>query len=219
MRSLLWRKLFFQGAKPSFDKAELKRYLHIYEEAVLLQTCQLDEPIQVDRFLQYLSSQHPILFHGTNAAEIQEFVPRPQTLYTGQMTEAVFATSDGIWPIFYAVFNRKKLNVNFRNGCIESGDQRYYFFSLSEETYHNDPWCDGAVYVLPRESFKKQGKGLLNFDEWISLEPVKPLFQIRVKPSDFAYLHKVSKHCSAECILKTWFMCKFRVEKREHTST
>jgi len=213
MRGLLWRKLFFQEANPSFSEAEILRYHHIYEQAILQQSFELDEEKQVHHFLQYLSQYHQVLFHGSNVTEIQEFIPRPQTLYTGQMTEAVFATSDGIWPIFYAVFNRNKLHGNFRNGCIESGNHRYYFFSLSEETYQNDPWCEGAVYVLPRCSFKKQGKGYLVFDEWSSAEPVKPLFHIRVKPSDFAYLHRVSAHRSSESFLKTWFMYKSRIQK------
>ncbi|RJX37642.1 hypothetical protein D3P09_21955 [Paenibacillus pinisoli] len=213
MRGLLWRKLFYQGAKPEFSEAEIKRYRHIYEQALLQQSLELDTEIQVDHFLQYLSQYHQVLFHGSNATDIQEFIPRPQTLYTGQMTEAVFATSDGIWPVFYAIFNRIKLHGNFRNGCIECNNHRYYFFSLSEETCQNDPWCEGAVYVLPRVSFKKQGKGFLVFDEWTSSKPVQPLFHIRVKPSDFAYLHQVSAHRSAESILKTWFMYKSRIKK------
>ncbi|REK77024.1 hypothetical protein [Paenibacillus paeoniae] len=213
MRRLLWRMLFFQGKKPKFSEAEIKRYDQIYEKALLHQTCELDGQIHVDHFLHYLSMRYQVLFHGSNARDIQEFTPRPQTIYTGQLTEAVFATSDGIWPIFYAVFNRMKLQGNFRNGCIVCRGQRYYFFSLSEETYHNDPWCEGVVYVLPRNSFKKQGKGLLVFDEWTSIEPVKPLFHIRVKPLDFVYLHEVSKHRSAESILKTWFMYKYRIRK------
>jgi hypothetical protein len=152
-----------------------------------------------------------VLFHGSNNKEINEFYPRRQTLFDGKYIDAVFSTSDGIWPIFYAVLNRNKLIGNFRNGCLESkNNNRFYFFSLTEETINNDPWTDGMVYILPRESFNKVGKGPITFDEWICKEPIKPILRIEVDTSDFVFYNKVSIHKSQESLIKTWIFYKFR---------
>jgi hypothetical protein len=48
--------------------------------------------------------------HGSNNRHIVQFEPRKQTLFNGQYVEAVFATQDGIWAVFYAVFNRINLD-------------------------------------------------------------------------------------------------------------
>jgi hypothetical protein len=195
-----------------FSDEEKTEYDKIYEEALVLNTCiAFESKFPKYRFLQYISMNKQVLFHGSNNQDINEFHPRRQTLYNGEFVNAVFSTRDGIWPIFYAVFNRSSLIGNFRNGCIEFKDEnRFYFFSLSKETIHNDPWTNGMVYILPRNKFTKVGKGHIVFDEWVSNESVKPILRIKVKPKDFIYLNKVSTHKSDESLLKTWLFYKLR---------
>lgn len=209
------RLLFYRfSATNRFSDKEIQEYNKIYQEAFNQDgSIKYDSSYPKHRFLQYLSFNKQMLFHGSNYKEIAEFYPRRQTLYNGEYEDAVFSTSDGIWPIFYAVFNRSKLIGNFRNGCIESkNNDRFYFFSLSLETINNKPWTDGIVYIFSRDTFNKVGKGLVTFDEWISKEPVKPLLKLEVGIRDFIFYNKVSIHRSQEPLIMTWILYKFRTE-------
>ena len=127
------------------------------------------------RFLQYIALTGDYLFHGSNSKNIKIFEPRKQTLFNGELTTAVFATSDPIWPIFYAVLNRKRVIGNFRNGCLVYNDRRYHFYSLSESTMMADPWVEGAIYILPRDKFYRPVKGRVHPDEWICHDQVEPI--------------------------------------------
>ncbi|WP_223066723.1 hypothetical protein [Paenibacillus caui] len=212
--SFLLSLLFYRDPAVPFSKEEEAAYRKIWEEAVSRNGGQIlyESPFPKHRFLQYLSHSKPVLFHGSNYKEIAQFEPRRQTLYNGEYVDAVFSTSDGIWPIFYAVFDRHKLVGNFRNGCLEAGrtNHRFYFFSLSDESIHQEPWTEGMVYILPREPFDKAGRGLVFFDEWISKEPVRPLFRLKVSPDDFIFRDKVSSHESREPLIKTMILYKLR---------
>lgn len=208
------KMLFYPAYIYPFSDEEKDEFNKIYEDALhnggLIK---YESSYPKFRFLQYLSANKNVLFHGSNNKEINEFYPRRQTLFNGKYVEAVFSTSDGIWPIFYAVFNRNKRIGNFRNGCFESkGRTRFYFFSLTKETIENAPWTEGIVYVLPREAFRKVGKGPITFDEWICHDPVQPILKLEVDTRDFVFYDKVSTHKSHEKIIKTWILYKFRTK-------
>jgi hypothetical protein len=77
---------------------------------------------------------------------LDEVRPTVAIDYDARTLEAVFATSDGIWPLFFATLYRSRAG-SLWNGC-----------------YHGAIWRDGAVYVLPREAF---GRTWIP-NEWVS---------------------------------------------------
>lgn len=151
-------------------------------------------------FLTYLVNHHPVLVHGSNNCAIAVFAPRRQTDYAGRWIEAVFAASDGIWPMFFATVHRKPYPWLLRNGCqriTESTGHSYkqYHFSISRTLYHDHPWTDGMIYILPRESFKQieDESGALT-EEWASPVPVQPLARLAITPQDFPFMAAVQSH-------------------------
>ncbi|WP_218197316.1 hypothetical protein, partial [Pseudomonas sp. 2995-1] len=73
-----------------------------------------------------------VLVYGSNNSEIDRFEPRDQLLANQKPVKAVFAASDAIWSLFFAVVNRKQIN-SLRNICLtvptKKGIRRYYYFS------------------------------------------------------------------------------------------
>jgi hypothetical protein len=142
-------------------------------------------PLPVDVVLRWLVANRPVLLHGSNDVGIDRFEPRPQMDFEGRPTEAVFGTSDGIWPMFFAVVDRER-NAALRNGCLRSGGRSKYFFAVDPGDEDAPRWRAGAVYVLPRAPFRA-GFGL----EWLAEEAVEPLARVVVEPKDFPFLDQV----------------------------
>jgi hypothetical protein len=151
-------------------------------------------------FFCYLVEHRQALLHGSNKPDIAIFEPRPQTDYVGRSIKAVFATPDGIWPIYFAIIDRANYRGSLRNACSwkvdENGQRRkVYYFSINAEMLAKDPWIQGTIYVLPRTTFEQvrdfEGGQL---EEWISLLPVTPLGKILVAPQEFPYLDQVEGH-------------------------
>jgi len=126
-----------------------------------------------------------MLLHGTNATDIRRFEPREQTTAHDRPVRAVFATPDPIWAMFFAVTRA----VGRWNACLrpeESGLPRSrYFFAVREEPAR--AWADGAVYVLPRDTFAPSDIAA----EWISAEPVEPVGLVNVGRDDFPFADRV----------------------------
>jgi len=162
------------------------------------------------RMLRYLATGERYLFHGSNNREIARFEPRKQTLYNGKPVHAVFASAEPLWSVFYAVFDRRKLEGSFRNGCLAYGTQRYHYYSLNQATMRAEPWTSGALYVLPRERFRRASSSKLRFDEWICEEPVEPLLRVEVQPQHFVFRDRVAVHGDHEPVWQTWLRYKSR---------
>jgi len=174
-------------------------------------TIHYELPYPKSRFLYYASQSDQYIFHGSNHQAISTFEPKQQTLYNGQMVQAVFATIDPIWPVFYATLDRSKAKGSIRNACLEHKGNRYHFYSVSQTMNHGqDIWTDGMIYFLPRDRFRRAGQGAVRFDEWICEQPVTPLAKLPVSADDFFYRHKVSTHREQESLVKTYLLYKWR---------
>lgn len=139
-------------------------------------------------FLRYLAEDRGLLLHGSNDSEIPEFTPRPQHTYTGEPVEAVFATTDGIWVLYFATISRPPV-WSLRNACNVLGDRRRYLFSIDTDPASAESWTNGAVYILERESFTS------TYDqEWVSRTPVLPRARLAVTPEDFPFRTRVFRH-------------------------
>lgn len=204
--------LFYKSPKISFTKEEINDFNKIFDEAIHRDgLIEYTNKFPKQRFIQYISNNKNVLLHGSNNMSISAFEPRRQTLYNGKYIDAVFASKDGIWPLFYAVLDKQRLKGSIRNGCLRtSTGNKFYFFSVSKETYMNDPWTTGMIYFLPIESFEKASNGILCFDEWISKHTVKPIARLEVDLNDFYFKDKVTIHKPRESIMVTWLLYKLR---------
>jgi hypothetical protein len=140
-------------------------------------------------FFRYLLERRRVLLHGTGDPTIEQFEPRRQTDYDNEWTNAVFATDDPIWPIFFAVVNRP-LARSLVNACSRRWGESRYYFSISVDPQRDDAWRDGWIYVLPRETFRLHPSG----PEWLSPVAVRPLARLAVQPTDFPFLDDVAGH-------------------------
>ncbi|HYF65611.1 MAG TPA: hypothetical protein VD886_22475 [Herpetosiphonaceae bacterium] len=158
------------------------------------------------RFLAYLAEHKPVLFHGSGDASLATLVPRQANdVNDFGNRQAVYAASDGIWPIYFAIVDRGRMPISLLNGCFRPispagvPDDPAYFFSISQEALAAAPWRNGTVYILPREGFEprppleKNGR-MHEIMEWASLSAVTPLAKVSVGPADFPFLDAIRGH-------------------------
>lgn len=132
-----------------------------------------------------------------------------EIVFNGKPIKAVFAASDGIWSLFFAVKNRKGYVGSIRNLYLtvptNLGINRYYFFSMNNDGV-GDIWTNGTIYFFSKHLFKQGGIRV----EWVSEEKIRPLAKLSVTPNMFPFLDKVSIHSEtgpmAKTILKALFI-------------
>lgn len=166
-------------------------------------------------FLKYLLDKGYLL-HGTKSFNIDILEPREQIDWNGNSIQAVFATRDIFWPMYFALLNRSALTGSLRNGCflverVSFQEERFYFFSVNQDNLASDIWSDGFVYILPGDSFQPTTSGKVRFDEWASEQSVSVVAKLPVSPGDFPFLHKVAGHEESESIFTTWLRYKDRL--------
>lgn len=210
--------LFLAAPQMSLDERMISAFENLLQSAQSnpgLGTLSYDCPYPKYLFLHYVVTHKPILLHGSNWRNIEVLEPRPQTDFNGRPMTAVFASGDGIWPIFFATLDHSSYRGSLRNGCfvVENHLQaarRYYFFSLNKEYHTENPWCDGMIYLLPSGAFKPTSQGIVRFDEWASETSVKPLAKLPVSPQDFPFQASVAWHDEKESITTSWLRFKKR---------
>jgi hypothetical protein len=143
-------------------------------------------------FLSYLVHARGYLLHGTASTDLDAVRPMVAVDYDARTQEAVFATSDGIWPLFFATLDRARAG-SLWNGCyqIRRGSivRRFYFFFTEADPRDEAIWREGAVYVLPREPFARSWIP----NEWVSPNAVPTVGKLSVSPSDFPFKDRVKK--------------------------
>lgn len=156
------------------------------------------------QFLRAVADRRELAFHGTGDPSIEEFVPRqPVDLTAFGSQNAVFATSDPVWAMYYAIVDRERVR-SLNNACLEllDGDAvrgRYFYFSVSEDVLPERPWRTGHLYLLPAETFALQpaetyAGHAARVPQLASPVAVRPLARLRVEPSDFPYLDRIRGH-------------------------
>jgi hypothetical protein len=157
------------------------------------------------KFLCGVAERRRVAFHGTGDGGIESFEPRqPVDLAPFGDQEAVFATSDPIWAMFYAIVDRGRYEITLNNGCIVLLDSSgpgvpYYYFSISRHVLRRRPWRRGYVYLLPAETFVEQPPGIYGghaarIPQLASPVPVAPVARLRVSPRDFPFLDQIRGH-------------------------
>ncbi|MER3483041.1 MAG: hypothetical protein C4332_07735 [Meiothermus sp.] len=167
-----------------------------------------DLPVPKWVFPNWLAESKGLLFHSSGNPNIEEFEPRaPNATDDDEFSRqtAVFASSDGIWPMFYAILDRTQGNLRILNSALQfelpdgSLSDTRYFFSISDHALAKKPWREGVMYLFPREGFVQQPPYIVQHwtvrdPHWASLKPVKPLAKLRVQPEDFPFLAQVRAH-------------------------
>lgn len=157
------------------------------------------------QFLCYIADHHDIALHGSGDPDITLFEPRQANdLSEFGNQKAVYAASDGLWAMFFAIVDRSRV-MSVTNACVRLADETgtlhgpYYVFSVSQSALASQPWRTGLVYLLPRGTFAAQpplgfGSSEVHIAQLASLEPVQPLAKLTVTPEDFPFLRQIRGH-------------------------
>jgi hypothetical protein len=162
-------------------------------------------PWQKWQFLCHLADHHDIALHGSGNPNIALFEPRQSNdLSEFGNQKAIYAASDGLWAMFFAVVDRDRV-MSVTNACVRLADKTgtlqgpYYVFSISQSALPSQPWRTGTVYLLPRRTFTVQtplpfGSYQVHIAQLASFVPVQPLAKLTVTPDDFPFLSQIRGH-------------------------
>ena len=159
------------------------------------------------QYLSYLCETRELVLHGSQSQGIGEVEPRQANdvkAFSNQ--RAIYATTDGIFVIYFAILDRWKYSeMSLFNSCLrarvssEQFSDPMYFFSITHSVLLQEPWCEGMIYILPRQSFKQevvqQMQGVeIVFPHWVSTSPANPIAKLHVGPQDFPFLAQIHGH-------------------------
>ena len=157
------------------------------------------------QFLCHIADHRDIALHGSGNADIALFEPRQSNdLNDFGNRNAVYAAADGLWPMFFAIVDRERVD-SVTNACIRLVDETcrvqgpYYVFSVSQSALASRPWRTGWVYLLPRQTFSAQppfafGSFEVHVAQLAGDMPVRPLAKLMVTPEDFPFLTQIRGH-------------------------
>ena len=157
-------------------------------------------------FLCRVAERREVAFHGTGDPTIECFEPRePIDFAPFGHQKAVFATTDPIWAMYYAIVDRDRYRLTLSNGCILLLDAEgrpgapHYFFSITGDALREQPWRTGYVYFLPAETFVAQpaatyAGSTARVPQLASPVAVTPFARLRVTPGDFPFLAQIRGH-------------------------
>ncbi len=140
------RPYFLQRPPVSEDVETLASFETLYYEQVAagtgdLITYTLEAPKW--QFLCYLTDTKDVLLHGSVQEDIAEFELRQAVdAYVFGNQRAIYAASDGIWPLYFAIVNTKRpKSISRLNACSRLLDQT----GRSSEPHETAKMCWGRV--------------------------------------------------------------------------
>lgn len=192
----------------NFDEEAQIAFDELLKTTLSLEGCptlQFNLPWSKWQFLCHVADHHDIALHGSGDPNIALFEPRQSNdLNEFGNRKAVYAASDGLWAMFFAIVDRERVG-SITNACVRLADETgklhgpYYVFSVSQAALPNRPWRTGTVYLLPRSTFTLQppitlGSNEVHIAQLASLVPVQPLAKLMVTPDDFPFLTQIRGH-------------------------
>jgi hypothetical protein len=130
------------------------------------------------------------VLHGSNEQRIVEFETRPNfDAHNTRHVDAVFASDDAIWPLYFAVVNRP-VAQSLINWCAHVRGASRYLFSIGSSPSDPRSWTDGTIYLLPSTTFTPTPETR----ELTSLVPVAPRALLHVTPADFPFRRQTLGH-------------------------
>lgn len=171
-------------------------------------------PYPVHELLTYLVDRHGLLLHGSNHTTLEALEPQPARDADTTLL-AVVACDDGIWPMFYAVVARDRIE-GVITACTHMGRgsrrRRFYLFAVVGAPETDATFTDGVVYALPRAGFRREWG-----NEWVSPEAVRPQLRVHVRPADFPLLDTVVRLSSPLGVRRV--IRQLRAAKRQRATT
>ena len=184
--------------KPGFDA--------VADKLVAGGAPELPEP-RLD-FLRWLAANRAVVFHGSPLGDLAELSTerrsRDATAWGNQ--QAVYATTDPVWAIYFACLRRDGGFRGTRNGTMgRSGGPLYprsYFFVHNRGSQSPNRFGPGALYLLPPDTFAAEPPlaGVIDTAHLVSRVPVTPLARIEVTPADFPFRDRIGYYREREPI-------------------
>jgi hypothetical protein len=157
-------------------------------------------------FLRWLAMSRRVVFHGSPRADLRELSTerrsRDTTAWGNQ--QAVYASTDPVWAIYFACLRRDQGWTGTKNGSLgRAGGPLYprrYFFLHNRGSASPTRFGPGSLYLLPVESFiaAKPLAGAIDTAHLVSREPVTPVARLDVTPDDFPFRNRVRYYRDGE---------------------
>lgn len=159
-------------------------------------------------FLRWLAENRPVVFHGSPRDDLRELSTerhsRDATAWGNQ--QAVYASSDPVWAIYFACLRRDRGFTGTRNGSLgRAGGSLYprrYFFLHNRGSASPGRFGPGSLYLLSPRTFVADEPlaGGIDTAHLVSHEPVRPLARIDVTPADFPFGNRIGYYRDREPI-------------------
>jgi hypothetical protein len=149
-----------------------------------------ERPDDLARYLDHLASLERFVFHGSNHAHAELRPAAPDDSREFGRQDAVYATPDPHWAMYYAVVERSNARL-LLNGSLafRAGSRtRWYRRDVRVADPALPLTTRGFLHVLPRAGFRAEPRvalGLVDLAHWVSVERVRPLFVLAVDPADY----------------------------------
>jgi hypothetical protein len=157
-------------------------------------------------FLRWLAENRPVVFHGSPRDDLRELSTerrsRDTTAWGNQ--QAVYASTDPVWAIYFACLLRDGGWTGTRNGSLGLvGGPLYprrYFFLHNRGSASPDRFGSGSLYLLSPRTFVADEPlaGVIDTAHLVSHEPVRPLARIDVTPDDFPFRDRIRYYRDGE---------------------
>ena len=167
-------------------------------------TAEVPEP-RLD-FLRWLAENRPVVFHGSPRTDLLELSTerrsRDATAWGNQ--QAVYASTDPVWAIYFACLRRDAGWTGTRNGSMGlAGGPLYprrYFFLHNRGSISPERFGPGSLYLLSPSTFIADEPlgGAIDTAHLVSLEPVSPLARLDVTPEDFPFRDRIGYYRDGE---------------------
>jgi hypothetical protein len=184
----------------------------------LLEAGERSADVPLVALLCWVAATRGLLFHGSDRGDLDRLEPirlsRDASPFGDQ--QAVFASSDPVWAIYFATLRRGDGLRSTRNvsyGLADALFPRRYYFSHNAGAAHGRRFGAGTLYVLPREPFRREPLlwDILDPGQWASPTPVEPLAVVPVTAADFPFADRVFPHRVKEPV----FVTALRASARE----
>jgi hypothetical protein len=184
----------------------------VYRRAAedLLMRGERPEEISLVTLLRWIAQERGLLFHGSGRGDLERLEPirltRDASAFGDQ--QAVFASNDPVWAIYFATLQRGGGLRGTRNVSYGLGEDlypRWYYFSHNEGADDRGRFGAGWLYVLSRTPFVREPPiwHLLDAGQWASPTPVIAEARVEVTAQDFPFADNVFPHRLDERVVTT----------------
>jgi len=180
------------------------RFALVADALLAGETTSVPEP-RLD-FLRWLAENRAVVFHGSPRDDLRELSTerrsRDSTAWGNQ--QAVYASRDPVWAIYFACLRRDRGWTGTRNGSLgRAGGPLYprrYFFLHNRGSASPDRLGPGSLYLLSPRTFvaAEPLAGVIDTAHLVSHEPVRPLARLDVTPEDFPFADRIRYYREGE---------------------